>query len=385
MAPQLQFALDSPLARHRQFSPTAAIRVSPIVLGAMSFGDNFKERMGECTKETAFAIMDHYYSQGGNFIDTANNYQLGQSEEWVAEWLASRGNRDDIVLATKYSSAYMTHDKQRLQSNYGGNSIKSLKHSVEKSLKALQTSYIDILYLYWWDYSASVPEVMHSLNDLVVSGKVHYLGISDTPAWVVAKANQYARLVGLRQFVVYQGNWNASLRDFEREIIPMCMSEGMGICPWGVLNAGRFQTEEGFKEREKHNSGRQNTASEHHKKVSKALERVENAKGASLTDVALAYVMHKAPFVFPIVGGRKLSHIEGNIKGLGTSLTEVDIQTIERSHDFDPGFPHTFLSGTSLLGGLARGAYHPGDVWLTKLMGKFDWVEAPQAITPKTS
>ncbi|KAF5498451.1 Norsolorinic acid reductase B [Colletotrichum fructicola] len=385
MAPQLQFALDSPLARHRQLSPSAAIRVSPIVLGAMNFGDNLKERMGECTKETAFAIMDHYYSQGGNFIDTANNYQLGQSEEWVGEWLASRGNRDDIVLATKYSSAYMTHDKKRLQSNYGGNSVKSLKHSVKKSLKALQTSYIDILYLHWWDYSASIPEVMHSLNDLIVSGKVHYLGISDTPAWVVAKANQYARLSGLRQFVVYQGNWNASMRDFEREIIPMCMSEGMGICPWGVLNAGRFQTEEGFKEREKHNSGRQNTASEHDKKVSKALERVANAKGASLTDVALAYVTHKAPFVFPIVGGRKLSHIEGNIKGLGTSLNEEDIRMIERSHDFDPGFPHTFLSGTSLFGGLPRGAYHPGDVWLTKLMGNFDWVEATQAITPKTS
>lgn len=158
----------------------------------------------------------------------------------------------------------------------------------------------------------------------------------------------------------------------------------MGICPWGVLNAGRFQTEESFKEREKHNSGRQNTASEHDKKVSKALERVANAKDACLTDVALEYVMHKAPFVFPIVGGRKLSYIEGNIKGLGTSLNEEDIQTIERSHDFDPGFPHTFLSGTSLFSGLPRGAYHPGDVWLTKLMGNFDWVEAPQAIIPKT-
>ncbi|KAK2778487.1 norsolorinic acid reductase [Colletotrichum kahawae] len=245
MAPQIQFSLDSYLARHRQLSPTAAIRVSPIALGAMNFGDNFKERMGECTKETAFAIMDHYYSQGGNFIDTANNYQNGQSEERVGEWLASRGNRDDMVMATKYSSAYMTHDKQRLQSNYGGNSMKSLKHSVERSLKALQTSYIDLFYLHWWDYSASIPEVMHSLNDLVV----------------FAKANQYARLSGLRQFVVYQGNWNASKRDFERDIIPMCMDEGMGICPWGVLNAGRFQTEEGFREREKHNPGRQNKPS----------------------------------------------------------------------------------------------------------------------------
>ncbi|KAK0373362.1 hypothetical protein CLIM01_09293 [Colletotrichum limetticola] len=381
MAPQLQQPLDTYLARHRQLSPTAAVRVSPLALGAMNFGEKQKATMGECTKETAFEIMDHYYSQGGNFIDTANNYQAGQSEEWVGEWLASRGNRDDIVLATKYSSAYQLHDKSKLQSNYGGNSTKSLKHSVARSLKALQTTYIDILYLHWWDYSASIPEVMHSLNDLVSSGQVHYLGISDTPAWVVAKANQYARLSGLRQFVVYQGNWNASLRDFERDIVPMCLDEGMGLCPWGVLNAGRFQTEEGFKEREKHNPGRQNKVSEHDKKVSKALEKVANAKGASLPDVAVAYVMHKAPFVFPIVGGRKLGHIESNIKGLGLALTEDDIREIEGSHEFDPGFPHTFLSGTSLFGGAPKGAYHPGDVWLTNLMGKFDWVEAPKAIS----
>ncbi|WYZ33735.1 hypothetical protein EsH8_I_000011 [Colletotrichum jinshuiense] len=383
MTPQLHPAPDSLLARHRQLAPTAAIRVSPLVLGAMNFGDRQKEGLGECTKETAFAIMDHYYSQGGNFIDTANNYHFGQSEEWVGEWLASRGNRDDIVLATKYTSAYKTHDKQRIQSNYGGNSIKSMKHSVGESLKKLQTTYIDIFYLHWWDYSTSIPEVMHSLNDLVVSGKVHYLGVSDTPAWVVSKANQYARSTGLRQFVVYQGNWNASMRDFERDIIPMCMDEGMGLCPWGVLNAGRFRTEEGFEQREKYNPGRQNSVSEQDKKVSKVLERVANAKGVSLLDVALAYVRHKAPYVFPIVGGRKLEHIKANIDGLGTTLTEGDICEIESSHDFDPGFPHTFLSGTSLSGEPPCGAYKPGDVWLTKLMGNFDWVESPKSISSK--
>ncbi|GKT41486.1 norsolorinic acid reductase B [Colletotrichum spaethianum] len=195
MAPQLQQPLNTNLSRHRQLSPTAAV-------------------------------------------------QAGQSEEWVGEWLYSRGVRDEIVLATKYSSAYQLHDKSKLQSNYGGNSTESLKHSVARSLKVLQTTYFDTLYLSWWDYSTSIPEV-------------HYLGISDIPAWVVAKANQYARLSGLRQFVVYQGKWSASLRDFEREIVPMCIDEGMGLCPWGVLNPGRFQTEEGFKEREKHNPGRQ--------------------------------------------------------------------------------------------------------------------------------
>ncbi|CAH0046902.1 unnamed protein product [Clonostachys solani] len=376
MAPELNPPPNTVLARHRPLAPTASVRVSPLVLGAMNFGDKMKDKLGECDKEAAFSIMDYYYSQGGNFIDTANNYQLGQSEEWVGEWLASRNNRDDIVLATKYSSAYMLHEKRKLQANYGGNSIKSMKHSLELSLKKLQTTYIDLFYLHWWDYSTSIPEVMHALNDLVVSGKVHYLGVSDTPAWVVSKANQYARSSGLRQFVVYQGNWNAAQRDFERDIIPMCMSEGMGLCPWGVLNAGRFQTEQGFIQRESGHPGRRNKVTDHDRKVSKALEKVATAKNASILDVALAYVRYKAPFVVPLVGGRTVKHIEGNINGLGLELTANALRGIDAAYDFDPGFPHTFLSGTSLSGEPPKGAYSPGEVWLTALMGNFEWAEA---------
>jgi aryl-alcohol dehydrogenase-like predicted oxidoreductase len=244
------------LARHRQLAPTASVRVSPLCLGAMNFGDAHKHRMGECSKETAFEILDYFKSQGGNFIDTANSYQDEESEIWLGEWLSSRGNRDEIVLATKFTTGYKTHQREKIQSNYGGNGTKSLRVSVELSLKKLQTDYIDLLYLHWWDYSVTIPELMHSLNDLVVAGKVLYLGVSDTPAWVVAKANQYARDHGLRQFVVYQGLWNASIRDFERDIIPMCRDEGMGLLPYGTLGQGRFQTEEGFKEREKNNPGR---------------------------------------------------------------------------------------------------------------------------------
>ena len=101
--------------------------------------------------------------------------------------------------------------------------------SVNASLKKLQTDYIDLLYVHWWDFSSSIPELMQSLNNLVVQGKVLYLGISDTPAWVVSKANQYARDHGFRQFCVYQGQWSAALRDFEREIIPMCRDEGVSL------------------------------------------------------------------------------------------------------------------------------------------------------------
>lgn len=373
---------ESPLFRHRQLAPAANVRVSPICLGAMNFGEADKARLGECGKDTAFSILDAFKSAGGNFVDTANGYQNGESEQWLGEWMASRKNRDEMIVATKYSSAYRKHETQKIQSNFGGNGTKSLRLSVDNSLKSLQTSYIDLLYLHWWDYATGIPELMHSLNDLVVAGKVLYLGISDTPAWVVAKANQYARDHGLRQFVVYQGMWNAALRDFERDIIPMCKDEGMGLLPYGTLGQGRFQTESDFAEREKNNPGRKKPPSRVERAVSKVLEDLAKVKDSQVTSIAMAYVMHKAPYVFPLVGGRKVEHIKGNIKALKINLTEAEISKIESAYHFDPGFPHSFLSG-SLFGDeddhpdVPEG---PGDVWLTNILGTFDWVEQPKPI-----
>ncbi|KAL3480236.1 NADP-dependent oxidoreductase domain-containing protein [Aspergillus californicus] len=384
----MSFTLNPPpnilLARHRQLAPSAAVRVSPLCLGAMTFGTANSERYGKCSKEDSFAVLDKFYSSGGNFIDTANAYREGQSEEWLGEWMASHKNRDEIVLATKYTTPWQTHHKGKIQSNFGGNSVKSLKVALDASLARLQTSYIDLYYVHWWDYTTSIPEMMHALNDLVVAGKVLYLGISDTPAWVVSKANEYARQKGLRQFVVYQGMWNATMRDFERDIIPMCRDEGMGLCPYGVLNQGRFQTEEVFREREKSNEGRNFIqTSQRDRDVSKVLETIAKKKGVDLLHVALAYIMDKAPYVFPIVGARKLSHIEGSIAGLGVSLTEGEVSEIEAAYDFDFGFPHSFLSGTLFNQDKSRGADEPGDTWMTKSLGNFDWVEKPKAIRPK--
>ncbi|KFZ00751.1 hypothetical protein V501_10490 [Pseudogymnoascus sp. VKM F-4519 (FW-2642)] len=371
-----------PLFRHRQLSPTANVRVSPICLGAMNFGEAHKERMGECSKETAFKILDTFKNCGGNFVDTANGYQNGESEEWLGEWLGSRNCRDEMVIATKFSSAYRTHEKEKIQSNFGGNGTKSLRVSVDNSLKRLQTSYIDLLYLHWWDYATTIPELMHSLNDLVVSGKVMYLGISDSPAWVVAKANQYARDHGLRQFAVYQGMWNAAMRDFERDIIPMCRDEGMALLPYGTLGQGRFQTEASFKEREESNPGRKGKPSSVERAVSKVMEELASAKDTEITSIAMAYVMHKAAYVFPLVGGRKVDHIKGNIDALTVDLTDEDIAKIEGAYRFDPGFPHNFLSGSLWddEDDTPKVAQGPQDVWLTNILGTFDWVKGSKPI-----
>lgn len=352
----------------------------------MTFGEAHKARYGEITKDTAFQIMDHFYEQGGNFIDTANGYQAGESEMWVGEWMKARNNRDEIVLATKYTTGFMGHKKDKIQANFTGNGLKSMHVSLEASLKKLQTDYIDLFYVHWWDYTVSIPELMHGLNDLITTRKVLYLGISDTPAWMVTKANQYARDHGLRQFSVYQGMWNAAMRDFERDIIPMCIDEGMGLCPYGTLNQGRFQTEAGYKEREKNNEGRNFIPlSERDKKVAGVLEKVGNKNNIPLLAVALAYVIQKTPYVFPIVGARKVEHIQGSIDALCVALSAEDIKEIENAYEFDHGFPHTFLSGTLFDNSMPRGAFGPEDVFLTRLAGSFDWVEKPKALKPVTS
>ena len=322
--------------------------------------------MGAMSKDSVFELLDYFHSQGGNFIDTANNYQNEQSETWLGEWLSSKpGLRDQMVVATKYTTAfqrYKGHDGI-IQSNTSGNGSKSLHLSLKNSLRKLQTDYIDILYVHWWDFTTSVEELMQSLNTIVQQGKVLYLGVSDTPAWIVSKANQYARDHGLRQFVVYQGLWSAATRDFERDIISMCASEGMGMAPWGALGGGEFKTKKQREEMKANGEGRNlDGPSEKQLAMTDTLEKVANRKNTAITSVALAYVMHKAPYVFPIVGGRKIDHLKGNIEALGLELSDDDIAEIDGAVPFDHGFPQTMLSTKP------GGAHGPGDVWLTEMV-----------------
>ncbi|CAG9975949.1 unnamed protein product [Clonostachys byssicola] len=376
MAPPNLEPPKSLLGRHRLLAPTAGVFVSPICLGTMNFGGVMDDSLGECTKETAFEILDYFYEKGGNFLDTASSYQAEESEKWLGEWLSKTGRRDEFVLATKYTGNFKARSESyRQQSNFGGNGTKSLHLSVEASLKKLQTTYIDLLYLHFWDLTADIPEIMQSLNHLVASRKVLYLGISDTPAWIVVKCNEYARQHGLRQFSVYQGRWSAADRDFERDIIPMCRAEGMGLAPWGTLGRGLFkprdQVKLGGRNMPSMNNGREQL-------VSEQLQKVADSKHVPITSVALAYVLYKSPYVFPILGGRKLDHLRGNIEALSLRLTKEDIDEVETSYPFDVGFPHNFLSGNT-----NRGPRGPGDVRPANVRGVFDYVEDVHPILPE--
>lgn len=301
-------------------------------------------------KKASFDLLDHYYDQGGNFVDTANNYQSEQSESWIGEWMTERKNRDVMFIATKYTTGYRNYpgaEGPGRSVNFCGNSRKSLHLSVRDSLKKLQTDYIDLLYLHWWDWTTSIPEVMDSLHILVQQGKVLYLGISDTPAWIVSAANTYAQQHGKTPFSVYQGRWNILSRDFERDIIPMARHFGMALCPWDVIGGGRFQSKKQLEERKKNNEGIRTMLggeqTEDEARASAALEKVGNEVGASLSAVAIAYVMQKAPNVFPLVGGRKKEHLDDNIKALSIRLTDKQIEELEKAKPFDIGFPMNFV------------------------------------------
>lgn len=362
------------LGRYHVLSSTAGIRVSPLQLGGMSIGDKWASFMGSMDKEASFKLLDAYFEAGGNFIDTANNYQSEQSETWIGEWMAQRKNRDQIVVATKYTTDYRSHAVGRWKApNSAGNHKRSMHTSVRDSLQKLQTDWIDILYVHWWDYTTSIEEIMDSLHVLVQQGKVLYLGISDSPAWVVSAANYYARAHGKTPFSIYQGRWNVLARDFERDIIPMANYFGMALAPWDVVGGGKFQTKAALEERKKKGEGLRKLTtgeqSEQEVRMSEALAKVASEHGIeSVTAIAIAYVRAKALNVFPIVGGRKVEHLHDNIQALKIKLTTEQIAYLESVKPFDVGFPYDFIGPDPKLTGKFVGlAGSTGALTITQL------------------
>ncbi|BCS19335.1 uncharacterized protein APUU_12163A [Aspergillus puulaauensis] len=339
---------SSPLANHRILSPTASVKVSPICLGGISFGNEWSELFG--VSEEPFKLLDEFFALGGNFIDTANVYNNGQSEAHIGAWMKDRGVRDQMVIATKYSAHCRAGSRESdpLQSNFVGNSAKSMLVSVRESLKRLETDYIDILYVHWWDFATSVEEVMTHLHSYVMSKQVLYLGVSDTPAWVVVKANEFARKNGLTPFSIYQGRWNAAYRDMEAEIISMCEDQGMAIVPWAALGGGLLLSSQQRREREEKLAGQKSfyELDVHEISVSDALEKVAVTKETTVQAIALAYLFHQSTYVIPIVGVQSADHIKVMNDAITTKLSLEEIQSIQKAAPFEPLFPMSFLFGS---------------------------------------
>lgn len=336
---------SNPLGWHRVFSPTASVKVSPIAIGGISFGESWSSLFGKC--EPADALLDAYFEQGGNFIDTSNTYNQGESEGLIGQWMERRENRDQMVVATKYSAGYLKHKQSSipLQSNYAGNSAKSMHVSIRDSLKKLRTDYIDILYVHYWDFATSVEEMMNHLHKYVALNQVLYLGASDFPAWVVVKANDYARSHGLTPFSVYQGRWNAAYRDIEAEIIPMCEDQGMAIVPWAALGGGQLMSSEQRQKLEEDPNARPAVydSSEEDKDVCDAIEKIAKTKNCSFQAVSLAYLFAQSTYVFPIVGVQTVEHVKAMSDALKIKLSDQEVEEIQKAKRFKPIFPTDYM------------------------------------------
>ena len=312
----------------------SGLKVSELCLGTMGFGT---ENGWGADKETSFAIMDSFASAGGNFLDTANIYKLGSSEKIIGEYISNH-DRDYFVLATKY-----TLMDNRTNPNASGNNRKNMMRSVEESLKRLKTNFIDLLYLHIWDDVTPIDEILRGMDDLIRQGKVNYAAISDTPAWVVAKGNTLAELMGWSQFVALQVEYSLLQRTPERELIPMAKHFGMTVTPWAPLAGGALTGKylKGDQGRIKAGSNRLNKRSE---EITRTVMNVAQQMGVSESHVALKWTMQQGFSCIPIVGATKLSQLKDNLQAIEITLNEEHLKQLTEISAVELGFPGDFFA-----------------------------------------
>ncbi|OZD07029.1 aldo/keto reductase [Rhodococcus sp. 06-235-1A] len=322
----------------------SGLRVSPLSLGAMTFGDAWGWGADE---DDSRRIFDAYLDAGGNMVDTANVYTEGQSERYLGRFL--RGRRDSIVVATKYAATRDPSDP-----NAGGGGRKSLRGSVEASLKNLGTDYIDLLYLHAWDGMTPSDEVIASLGELVRSGKVLYLGVSDTPAWQVARMHTTAEVRGWPAFAALQVEYSLIERTTERELLPMAGDLGLGVIPWAPLGGGVLTGKYSAADLETAGSDSPVGTRRDHAKSSGTLTRrglaiadvvvdVARELGASAAQVALAWTLRNPSVTSSLIGARTVEQLQQNISALDVLFDESQLDRLHAVSAVDLGFPHEFL------------------------------------------
>lgn len=313
--------------RYRLFG-RSGLRVSELALGTMTFGTDWGWGAddAECAR-----IVAAFADAGGNFIDTASNYTDGASERIVGE--LTQGNRDRWVLATKYT---LTID--RADPNAGGNHRKSLVRSLEQSLRRLRTDYVDLLWLHMRDATTPIDEAVRALDDQVRLGKVLYVGISDSPAWVVARANAIAELRGWTPFVGLQLPYSLASRDPERELLPMAAELGLTVTPWGILGAGVLTG------RPAQTLRWPEEATERSRAVVEVVTAVAADRGCTPAQAAIAWLLNRrAPELVPILGVRSAEQLADNLGALDVELTEIERARLDEAAAPSLGFPRSFL------------------------------------------
>ncbi|WP_432948702.1 aldo/keto reductase [Kribbella sp. CA-253562] len=303
----------------------SGLRVSPFALGAMTFGEDAGG--AGCSVEESEKILATYLDRGGNFVDTANFYTNGHSEKILGDYFAARpGQREHVVLASKFFGNLWPGDP-----NGGGAGRGSIVAQLEQSLRRLQTDYLDVYWLHNWDRHTPIEETLRTLDDLVRAGKIRYVGFSNTPAWVTAQAQTTALLKGWTPLIALQVEYSLLARTVEGELAPLALDQGMALVPWSPLKNGflsgkyRRGTDVVDSVRAAYVGG----PSEAEYAVIDEVAAVADELGTSSAAVALAWLRARQGTVVPIVGARRVEHLESNLVALEVSLSEEQVRRLD--------------------------------------------------------
>jgi aryl-alcohol dehydrogenase-like predicted oxidoreductase len=323
----------------------SGLRVSPLCLGAMTFGEDWG--WGSNVKDTE-AIIDRYLALGGNFIDTANAYTRGHSEKIIGDHVGRFPHRRDrIVLATKFLSNMYRGDP-----NGGGSHRKAIFAQCEQSLRRLQTDYIDLYWMHAFDATTPIEETMSALHDLVQSGKVRYLGFSDTPAWKCAEAQMIARFRGWSPLIALQIEHSLLERTVEGDLIPMARELGMGVTPWSPLKSGVLSGKYKREQHGQHEAGRGAWAisalNDKTYDLLDELERIARALDTTTARVALAWVQGRPGVTSTIIGARTLAQLEDNLASSEVALQPAQVARLDALSTPKLNFPADFISNGAM-------------------------------------
>lgn len=304
----------------------SGLRVSPFCLGTMTFGEEVKWGADVKTSET---VLDTYLERGGNFLDTANIYNMGHSEKIIGDYFArTPGRRDRAVIATKFFGNMYRGDP-----NGGGAGRKSLMHACHESLRRLQTDYIDLYWLHFWDYHTPIEETMRALDDLVRAGKVRYIGLSDTPAWKVAQAQTMAQLRSWTPLSAIQIEYSLVERTIEAELLPMAEELGLSIAAWSPLKSGLLtgkHTRESVAKDKPERPDAERALSERNFTIIDAVLSVAKELDTSPVRVALAWLLARPANVIPVIGARNPGQLEENLGSLEITLSAEQLKRLDK-------------------------------------------------------
>ncbi|MEW4371083.1 aldo/keto reductase [Paenibacillus kandeliae] len=310
------------------------LEVSRLCLGCMSYG--VPERGTHpwtMDEEESRPFIRQALEMGINFFDTANVYSDGTSEEIVGRALKDYAHRDDVVIATK------VHGKMRPGPNGGGLSRKVILSEIDNSLRRLGTDYVDLYQIHRWDPLTPIEETLEALNDVVRAGKARYIGASSMYAWQFMKALDISKRNGWASFVSMQNHVNLLYREEEREMLPLCREEGIGVIPWSPLARGRltrdWNEETSRSESDAFGKTLYNAFEDADRQVVERVADIAKERGVPRAQIALAWVIQKHPVTAPIIGATKLNHLEDAVAALDIHLTPEEIARLE-----EPYVPH---------------------------------------------